>query len=203
MPYYLIDAGWAWASNYNDVWVAKPETDITRPAEGIDIAELVRYAASKGVGILLLGALAARGRPHGPRARHLARWGVKGVRSTSWSAGTRNGGLLPACGRGHRRAVLLLDLHGAYVPAGFATQLLTSSPRKACWVQWNKMTKRVTPKHNLMPSSRACWPAPSTTSPGGFRHASRRPSGARQRRRRKPRAARRWRRCMWSMAGPL
>jgi alpha-glucosidase len=51
-PYYLIDAGWAWGTGPG-CCEASPATDITRAAEGIDMPALVRYAAEKGVGLIL------------------------------------------------------------------------------------------------------------------------------------------------------
>ncbi|HEU0306943.1 MAG TPA: glycoside hydrolase family 97 N-terminal domain-containing protein, partial [Lysobacter sp.] len=50
-PYYLIDAGWSWGAG--PCCEARPTTDVTRAAEGIDMPGLVRYAADKGVGLLL------------------------------------------------------------------------------------------------------------------------------------------------------
>src|SRR6185295_2970211 len=50
-PYHLMDAGWAFGTG--PCCDALPGTDITRAADGIDMPALVRYAADKGVGLLL------------------------------------------------------------------------------------------------------------------------------------------------------
>ena len=102
----------------------EPTTDVTRAADGIDMPELVRYAADKGVGLLLW----VHWEHLAPRMDEVldtyARWGIKGVKVDFMDRDDQEmvefyQRLAAATAKRH----LLLDLHGAYVPAGLAAQL--------------------------------------------------------------------------------
>lgn len=118
-PYYLIDANWASGGPSPNGWTAMPSTDITRAADGIDMPELVRYAAGKGVGLLLL----AHWEHVAPRMDEVldtyARWGIKGIKIDFMNRDDQEivafyHRIAAATAKRH----LLLNLHGAYVPAG-------------------------------------------------------------------------------------
>ncbi|MEO7577836.1 MAG: glycoside hydrolase family 97 N-terminal domain-containing protein, partial [Massilia sp.] len=78
--YYVIDAGWSVGSNTAAPWVALPGADITRAVDGIDIAELVRYAAAKKVDLLLWAHWAHVAARMDEVLDTYARWGIKGVK---------------------------------------------------------------------------------------------------------------------------
>ena len=132
LPYYLIDAGWALGADA-DCCDARPTTDITRAADGIDMPELVRYAAGKGVGLLLW----AHWQHVAPRMDEVldtyARWGIKGVKVDFMNRDDQDMvDFYQRVAAGTAKRHLLLDLHGAYVPDGLAAHLSrTSSRRKA------------------------------------------------------------------------
>ncbi|MFO1225740.1 glycoside hydrolase family 97 protein [Roseateles sp.] len=174
LPYYLIDAGWAWASNYNDVWVAKPETDITRPAEGIDVEELVRYGEAKGVGILLWAHWQHVADRMDLVLDTYARWGVKGVKIDFLEREDQEMvAFYQRVAEATAARGLLLDLHGAYVPAGLQRSFPNFITQEGVLgAEWNKMTKQVTPRHNLMLPFTRMLAGPIDYTPGGFRHAS-------------------------------
>jgi alpha-glucosidase len=169
-PYYLIDAGWALGSG--GCCDALPTTDITRAAEGIDMPELVRYAAAKGVGLILWA--------HWEHVRTrmdevldtYARWGIKGVKIDFMNRDDQD-----VVDFYHRVAAataqrhLLLDLHGAYVPAGLQRTWPNFITQEGVMgAEWNKMKNNITPEHNLMLPYTRMLAGPMDYTPGGFRN---------------------------------
>ncbi|KQV90396.1 glycosyl hydrolase [Massilia sp. Root351] len=172
-PYYLIDAGWAKGSGPN-CWEALPATDITRAEDGIDMPALARYAAEKGVGLLLW----AHWEHVAPRMDEVfdtyARWGIKGVKVDFMNRDDQDMvGFYHRIAEAAARRRLLLNLHGAYVPAGlqrtwpnFITQ------EGVLGAEWNKMDARITPQHNLTLPYTRMLAGPMDYTPGGFRNAT-------------------------------
>lgn len=169
-PYYLIDAGWSWGAG--PCCEALPTNDVTRAAEGIDMRELVRYAADKNVGLILWVHWAHLY----PRIEEVldtyTRWGIKGIKVDFMNRDdqemvefyTRM-----AAETAERR--MLLDLHGAYVPAGLQrTYPNFITQEGVLGAEWNKMDRRVTPRHNLMLPYTRMLAGPMDYTPGGFRH---------------------------------
>jgi alpha-glucosidase len=171
--YYLIDAGWAMGSGPN-CWEALPTTDITRAAEGIDMPALVRYAAEKGVGLLLW----AHWEHVAPRMEEVldtyARWGVKGVKIDFMNRDDQEivafyRRIAAATAKRH----LLLDLHGAYIPDGLQrTYPNFITQEGVLGAEWNKMDSRITPQHNLMLPYTRMLTGPMDYTPGGFRNGT-------------------------------
>jgi alpha-glucosidase len=169
-PYYLMDAGWSRGAG--PCCEALATNDITRAAEGIDMPALVRYAADKGVGLLLW----AHWKHVAPRMDEVldayARWGIKGVKIDFMDRDDQEivefyQHIASATARRH----LLLDLHGAYVPAGLQrTYPNFITQEGVLGAEWNKMNKRVTPQHNLMLPYTRMLSGPMDYTPGGFRH---------------------------------
>lgn len=171
-PYYMIDAGWA--SGPAGCCDANPATDITRPADGIDMPELVRYAASKGVGLLLW----AHWEHVAPRMEEVldtyARWGIKGIKVDFMNRDDQD-----VVAFYHRIAQataarhLLLDLHGAYVPAGLQRTYPNFITQEGVMgAEWNKMGSKITPQHNLMLPYTRMLAGPLDYTPGGFDNAT-------------------------------
>ena len=172
-PYYLIDAGWAWGTGAG-CCAALPGTDITRPAEGIDMPALVRYAAGKGVGLLLW----VHWEHLAPRMEQVldtyAGWGIKGIKVDFMD---RDDQEMVAF---YRRAVaataqrhLLLDLHAAYVPDGLQRSYPNFITQEGVLgAEWNKLDKRVTPQHNLMLPYTRMLAGPMDYTPGGFHNVT-------------------------------
>lgn len=171
-PYYLIDAGWSLGAG--PCCEARPETDITRAATGIDMPALVRYAADKGVGLLLW----VHWQHLEPRMDEVldtyARWGIKGVKVDFMDRDDQQmvafyQRLAAATAQRH----LLLDMHGAYVPAGLQRSYPNYITQEGVLgAEWNKMDKRVTPRHNLMLPYTRMLAGPMDYTPGGFRHVT-------------------------------
>ena len=173
LPYYLIDAGWALGSG-PDCWIALPGTDITRAADGIDIPELVRYAAGKGVGLMLW----AHWEHVAPRMDEVldtyARWGIKGVKIDFMNRDDQEMvGFYRQIAAATAKRHLLLDLHSAYVPDGLQrTYPNFLTQEGVLGAEWNKMNRNVTPRHNLMLPYTRMLAGPIDYTPGGFRNGT-------------------------------
>jgi alpha-glucosidase len=135
---------------------------------------LVRYAAEKGVGLLLW----VHWEHLAPRMEEVldtyARWGIKGVKVDFMNRDDQDmvafyQRLAAATAQRH----LLLDMHGAYVPAGLQrTYPNYITQEGVLGAEWNKMDRRVTPGHNLMLPYTRMLAGPMDYTPGGFRSAT-------------------------------
>jgi alpha-glucosidase len=171
-PYYLIDAGWALGSG--PCCEALPTTDITRAAEGIDMAGLVQYAAAKGVGLILWAHWEhVKGRMDEVLDTY-ARWGIKGVKIDFMNRDDQEvvdfyHRVAAATAKRH----LLLDLHGAYVPAGLQRTYPNFITQEGVMgAEWNKMQTNISPQHNLMLPYTRMLAGPMDYTPGGFRNGT-------------------------------
>jgi len=173
LPYYLIDAGWA-SGTGPGCCDALPTTDITRAADGIDMQELVRYAAGKGVGLMLW----AHWEHVAPRMDEVldtyARWGIKGVKVDFMNRDDQDVvDFYQRMAAGTAKRHLLLDLHSAYVPDGLARtypNFITQEGVRGA--EWSKMADFVTPQHNLMLPYTRMLAGPMDYTPGGFRNTT-------------------------------
>jgi alpha-glucosidase len=171
-PYHLIDAGWSHGAG--PCCDARPETDITRAADGIDMPALVRYAADKGVGLLLW----VHWEHLAPRMDEVldtyARWGIKGIKVDFMNRDDQDiVTFYERVAEATAKRKLLLDMHGAYVPAGLQRSYPNYLTQEGVLgAEWNKMDKRVTPQHNLMLPYTRMLTGPMDYTPGGFRNAT-------------------------------
>jgi alpha-glucosidase len=170
--YYMIDAGWA--SGPAGCCDANPATDITRAADGIDIQELVRYADGKGVGLLLW----AHWEHVAPRMDEVldtyARWGIKGIKVDFMNRDDQEiVAFYHRIADATAKRRLLLDLHGAYVPAGLQRTYPNFVTQEGVMgAEWNKMNDKVTPHHNLMIPYTRMLAGPIDYTPGGFHNGT-------------------------------
>jgi len=171
-PYYLIDANWAWGPS--GCCDANPETDITRAAPGIDMPELVRYAEAKGVGLLLWAHWKHVDARMDDVLDTYARWGIKGVKVDFMERDDQDMvAFYERLAQATARRKLLLDMHGAYVPAGLQRSYPNYITQEGVLgAEWNKMDRRVTPSHNLMLPYTRMLAGPMDYTPGGFRNAT-------------------------------
>jgi len=171
-PYYLIDVNWA--SGPSGCCDANPATDITRAAEGIDMPELVRYAHAKGVGLMLW----AHWKHVDARLDEVldtyARWGIKGVKIDFMNRDDQEMvAFYQRVAEATAKRHLLLDFHGAYVPAGLQRSYPNFITQEGVLgAEWNKMDRRITPKHNLTLPYTRMLTGPMDYTPGGFRNAT-------------------------------
>nr|WP_297382326.1 glycoside hydrolase family 97 protein [uncultured Roseateles sp.] len=171
-PYHLMDAGWAFGTG--PCCDPLPTTDITRAADGIDMPALVRYAADKGVGLLLW----VHWEHLAPRMDEVldtyARWGIKGIKVDFMNRDDQDMvAFYQRVAEATAKRHLLLDLHGAYVPAGLQrTYPNFITQEGVLGAEWNKMDRRITPRHNLMLPYTRMLAGPMDYTPGGFRNAT-------------------------------
>ncbi|HJV62184.1 MAG TPA: glycoside hydrolase family 97 protein, partial [Albitalea sp.] len=171
-PYYLMDAGWAFGAG--PCCEALPGTDIARAAEGIDMPALVRYAADKGVGLLLWVHWAHLAPRMDEVLDTYARWGIQGIKVDFMNRDDQEiVAFYERAAEATAKRHLLLDLHGAYVPAGLQrTYPNFITQEGVLGAEWNKMDKRVTPQHDLMLPYTRMLAGPMDYTPGGFRNAT-------------------------------
>jgi alpha-glucosidase len=171
-PYYLIDVNWA--SGPSGCCDANPATDITRAAEGIDMPELVRYAAAKGVGLLLWAHWVHVDARMDEVLDTYVRWGIKGVKVDFMNRDDQQVvDFYERIAAATAKRKLLLDLHGAYVPAGLQrTYPNYITQEGVLGAEWNKMDRRITPQHNLTLPYTRMLTGPIDYTPGGFRNAT-------------------------------
>jgi alpha-glucosidase len=171
-PYHLIDAGWSWGAG--PCCDPLPGTDITRAADGIDMPALARYAADKGVGLLLW----VHWEHLAPRMDEVldtyARWGIKGIKVDFMNRDDQEMvAFYQRVAEATAKRKMLLDMHGAYVPAGLQrTYPNYVTQEGVLGAEWNKMDKRITPQHNLMLPYTRMLTGPMDYTPGGFRNVA-------------------------------
>jgi alpha-glucosidase len=174
LPYYLIDAGWASGPVADPGWIAQPGTDITRAADGIDMPELVRYAAGKGVGLMLWAHWAHVAPRMDEVLDRYAAWGIKGVKIDFMDRDDQDiVAFYHRIADATAKRQLLLNLHGAYVPAGLQRSYPNFITQEGVMgAEWNKMGKKITPRHNLMLPYTRMLAGPIDYTPGGFRNGT-------------------------------
>ncbi len=170
--YHLIDAGWSWGAG--PCCDPLPTTDITRAADGIDMPALVRYAAGKGVGLLLW----VHWQHLAPRLDEVldtyARWGIQGIKVDFMNRDDQEMvAFYQRVAEATARRKMLLDMHGAYVPAGLQRSFPNYITQEGVLgAEWNKMDRRITPRHNLMLPYTRMLAGPMDYTPGGFRNGT-------------------------------
>lgn len=168
LPYYLIDAGWA--SGPGGCCDANPATDVTRAADGIDMPELVRYAAARNVGLMLWAHWEHVAGRMDEVLDTYARWGIKGIKVDFMDRNDQEmvrfyHNLLSKAAAHH----LMVDLHGAYPPDGLARTYPNFLTQEGVMgAEYNKWSARVTATHNVtLPFTRMLL-GPMDYTPGGF-----------------------------------
>jgi len=172
-PYFLIDAGWP--LNATPCCDADPKTDITQSNPAIDMPALVKYANSKGVGLILW----AHWKHVEPRMAEVLdtyqRWGIKGVKVDFMERDDQEMvqfyvRLAQETAKRH----LLLDMHGAFPPAGLArTYPNYITQEGVLGLEYNKFPwGPVTPGHNVKLAYTRMLLGPMDYTPGGFRNST-------------------------------
>jgi alpha-glucosidase len=171
-PYFLIDAGWAYKTG--PCCEALPETDITRPETAIDMPALVKYAADKGVGLLLW----AHWKHVEPRMDEVLdtyqRWGIKGIKVDFMQRDDQQMvKFYKRLAQGTAKRRMLLDMHGAFTPVGFARTFPNYITQEGVLgLEWDKFSQRITPGHNVRLAYTRMLVGPMDYTPGGFRNST-------------------------------
>jgi alpha-glucosidase len=175
--YQLVD--WTWYGppfdpNYPFGLVGNPTADLSRSIPEIDIPGLVKYAADKGVRILVWLDWDNADKQMEKAFPVYEKWGVAGVKVDFMQRDDQK-----MVNYYHRlvklaaKHKLTVDFHGAYKPTGFRRTFPNLLNREGVLGnEYNKWSSRITPEHNVtIPFTRMlCGPIDFT--PGGFRHKS-------------------------------
>lgn len=171
--YFLIDAGWP--LNATPCCDADPKTDITRPNPTIDMQGLVKYAADKGVGLLLW----AHWKHVDPRMEEVLdtyqRWGIKGVKVDFMERDDQQMvEFYDRLARETAKRHLLLDMHGAFHPMGLARTYPNYITQEGVMgLEYDKFPwGKVTPGHNVKLAYTRMLLGPMDYTPGGFRNSA-------------------------------
>ena len=168
--YALLDAGWAFGSG--PCCEALPDTDLTRPVDGVDMPALVRYAESRGVGLLLWAHWKHMDARMDEVLDTWVRWGIRGIKVDFMERDDQE--MVDfheriAAATAERK--LLLNLHGAYMPAGLQRAYPNFITQEGVMgAEWNKWTPLITPRHNLTLPYTRMLTGPMDYTPGGFRN---------------------------------
>ncbi|MBN1561407.1 glycoside hydrolase family 97 protein [candidate division KSB1 bacterium] len=173
--YQLVD--WEWYGPPFDPKqpfgaAGNPAADLTMSIDDIDIAELVQYAAQKGVKILLWLEWENADRQMEKAFPLYEKWGVAGVKVDFMARDDQYvvnfyHRLVKLAAKHH----LTVDFHGAYKPTGLRRAYPNLLTREGVLGnEYNKWSDRITPTHNcVLPFTRMlCGPMDYT--PGGFRN---------------------------------
>jgi alpha-glucosidase len=103
-----------------------------------------------------------------------ARWGIKGVKVDFMERDDQDMvAFYQRVAQATARRKLLLDMHGAYIPAGLQRSFPNYITQEGVLgAEWSKMDRRVTPSHNLMLPYTRMLAGPMDYTPGGFRNAT-------------------------------
>lgn len=172
LEYMLIDAGWYPGSSGGDLW--EPSADASRPIPGLDLPALLAHARERGVGIWLWVHFRALETRMDELFALYRDWGVKGVKIDYMDRNDQE--MVAFFHRMMRSAAehwLMLDLHGAYRPTGlnrtwphFLTQ------EGVLGAEYNKWSRRITPRHNVTLPFTRMLVGPIDYTPGGFRNVA-------------------------------
>lgn len=172
-PYFLIDAGWP--LNATPCCDADPKTDITRPNPTIDMQALVKYAADKGVGLLLW----AHWKHVEPRMEEVLDtyrgWGIKGIKVDFMERDDQQMvDFYERLAKETAKRHLLLDMHGAFHPMGLARTYPNYITQEGVMgLEYDKFTwGKVTPGHNVKLAYTRMLIGPMDYTPGGFRNST-------------------------------
>jgi alpha-glucosidase len=103
-----------------------------------------------------------------------ARWGVKGIKVDFMNRDDQDMvAFYQRIAQATAKRRLLLDLHGAYVPAGLQRSYPNFITQEGVLgAEWNKMGSKITPRHNLMLPYTRMLAGPIDYTPGGFRNGT-------------------------------
>lgn len=172
LPYAMIDEGWYAGAGGGGV--RRPGVDITKWSDAIALDKVVDYARSKGVKIWLWTHWEALDEQVEDAFTLYSRLGIAGVkidfmdRDDQWMVNWYSR-ILGAAAR-HK---LMVDFHGAFPPRGLTRTYPNYMTQEGVMgAEYNKWSKRVTAKHNVMLAFTRGLLGPMDYTPGGFRNAS-------------------------------
>jgi alpha-glucosidase len=164
-PYQLIDCGWYGESN-------KPEADITKVVDALDMAEVRRFAAEKGVRLWLWLHWADVDRDDAFKKAFplYQEWGIAGVKIDFMDRDDQE--MVQWYEKISRAAAehqLMVNFHGAFKTSGFDRTWPNQVTREGVLGnEYNKWSARVTPEHKVTLPFTRYLVGPADFTPGGF-----------------------------------
>jgi len=156
--YVLVDDGWS------------DRVNILQPKPGVDIAEILRYAKSKGIGIWLWLYWSGVDKYMEQAFPLYEKWGVKGVkvdfmdRDDQWMVDFYHR-VVKLAAEHH----LMVDFHGAYKPTGMRRTYPNLMTREGVMgLEYTKWSAAIDPEHTLILPFTRMLAGPMDFTPGGF-----------------------------------
>ncbi len=147
--YQIVD--WQWYGEPFADGGANPNVDITTCIDGINIEELVDYAASKGVKIIVWLHWEHLQKQMDEALALYEKWGVSGIKVDFMDRQDQD--MVNFYHEVARKAAdhkLVVDFHGAYKPTGVSRTYPNLITREGVMGnEYNKWSNRVTPEHNV------------------------------------------------------
>jgi alpha-glucosidase len=170
--YMMIDEGWC--LNSGGGGSAPDDADVTKTKPDIDMPALVAYAAKKNVRLWLWVQWALLDRQMDAALAQYEKWGIAGVKVDFMDRNDQQ--MIDYYHKLMRKAVehkLLVDMHGAYPPAGLNRTYPNYLTQEGIMgAEYNKWSRRVTATHNVSLAYTRMLLGPMDYTPGGFRNAT-------------------------------
>jgi alpha-glucosidase len=167
IEYIVLDEGW---------YALKPTPDVTKVVPEINMKELVDYANSKNVGIILWVSWLTLDKQLKPALDLYQNWGVKGIkvdfmqRDDQLMVNYYEKVALQAAI--HK---LMVDFHGAYKPTGMQRKYPNQITREGIYglenAKWD-VQKKIGPEHNVTVPFVRFFAGPADYTPGAMRNAN-------------------------------
>jgi alpha-glucosidase len=170
--YMMIDEGWCLNSGTGGR--APDNADVTKAKADIDMPALVAYAAKKKVRLWLWVQWSLLDRQMDAALAQYEKWGIAGVKVDFMDRNDQQMvdyyHKLMRASAGHK---LLVDMHGAYPPAGLNRTYPNYLTQEGIMgAEYNKWSRRVTATHNVSLAYTRMLLGPVDYTPGGFRNAT-------------------------------
>jgi alpha-glucosidase len=168
--YMMIDEGWCLNSGTGGR--APDNADVTKAKADIDMPALVDYASKKKVGLWLWVQWSLLDRQMDAALAQYAKWGIKGIKVDFMDRNDQQ--MVDYYHKLMRKAAehkLLVDMHGAYPPAGLNRTYPNYLTQEGIMgAEYNKWSRRVTARHNVSLAYTRMLLGPVDYTPGGFRN---------------------------------
>ncbi len=141
LEYILMDEGWSAST-----------TNVIEPKPGLDLTEIIRYAESKGVGVVLWTLWTPVKEDMGHILDVYRDWGVKGIKIDFMQMTDQNmvnfyEDVARECFKRH----LLVDYHGSYKPAGLQRKYPNAMTFEGVYgMEHDKCSYDISPEHDLV-----------------------------------------------------
>jgi alpha-glucosidase len=164
-PYQLID--WQWYGPFN-----KPDADITKVNPAVDMDEVRRFAAEKGVRLWLWlhWTDVDRKDAYKEAFKLYEKWGIAGVKIDFMDRDDQEmvnwyEKITKAAAANH----LMVNFHGAFKTSGFNRTYPNQITREGILGnEYNRFSQKITPEHKVMLPFTRFLAGPADYTPGGF-----------------------------------